>query len=275
MSNHYQTLGVENTASQDDIKRAYRKLASQHHPDKGGDVQRFQEIEEAYRILSDPEQRAQYDNPQPQFNGFFGQGMPPDIRDIFGDIFGGNNPFGMFGSRSNSPRNRTLNIQTTISLEEAFTGKDLIVNLRLPNGEEQIVEVKIPAGIQDGTTLRVAGMGENTHPNLPRGDLHITIGIHPHSIFLRQNDDLVRPLEISCIDAMLGKQLRVETIDKKILEIAIAPGTQHNKILSIPGYGMPNMHDNRFKGRLLLEVKITIPENLTEEQKEVLSKYFS
>ena len=273
MADHYSTLGISKDAGADDIKRAYRKLASQHHPDKGGDTKKFQEIEEAYRTLSDPEKRQQYDNPQPQFGGF--AGMPPGFEDIFSAFGGGGHPFGdIFGRRQQPQRNKTLNIQTRISLEEAFHGKELIASVTLPSGRDQLIEIKIPAGIHDNTTLRLAGLGDDTFQNIPRGDIQLTIGIHPHMTFQRQGDDLIRNIEISCIDAMVGKSIYVDTIDGRTLEIKINAGTQPENIIAAQGYGMPNVNDPRFKGRLLLNVKMTVP-TINDEQKEALKKLFT
>ena len=279
MADHYQTLGVDRNASPDDIKRAYRKLAAQHHPDKGGDTAKFQEISAAYDTLSNPDKKAQYDNPQPQFQnapggggspgGFHfhtGGGIPPGFEDIFAQ-------FGMFGQRQ-QPRNRTLNIQTTISLEDAFNGKDLVASIGLPSGREQMVEIKIPVGTHDGLVLRLAGMGDDSVPNAPRGDIHLTVSVLEHPKFRRQGDDLTCNIEISCIDAMLGKTMQVDTIDGKTLEITIQPGTQHGQTLAAAGYGMPKLNDNRYKGRLLMPVVIKIPTFLTEEQKLILQQNF-
>jgi curved DNA-binding protein len=276
MADYYNTLGVSKQATADEIKRAYRKLASQHHPDKGGDTKKFQEIEEAYRTLSDPDKRAQYDNPAPQGFNQFG-GVPPGFEDIMSQMFGGGgSPFGdIFGRRQpQPPRNRTLNIQTQITLEEAFSGKEMVANLTLPNGRDQILNIKIPKGIHDGTTLRLANMGDDSIPNMPRGDIHLTVNVLPHPIFARQGDDLVRTLEISAIDAMLGKNYQIETIDGRLLEIKIPEGTQQGQILGAGGYGMPNMNDNRFVGRLLVKLDIRIPTNLTDWQKQKLQEIF-
>ena len=272
MSDHYTTLGVPRTASPDDIKRAYRKLASQHHPDKGGNVQTFQQIEEAYRILSDPQSRAQYDNPQPQFHQ---GGMPPGFEDIFSNFFGGNHPFGdMFGRRNTPQRNRNLNINTSITLEDAFYGKDLLANLRLPSGKEQVLEIKIPPGIRENTTMRLSGIGDDSIANAPRGDIFLTVQIMPHSNFRRDNDDLIQTISITCIDAMIGKTIEVNTIEGKTLAIDIEPGTQTGQILAIQGHGMPNMRDIRFRGRMLIELDIIIPKNLNQDQLDGLKKLF-
>lgn len=273
MSNLYETLGVDRSASQEEIKKAYRKLASQHHPDRGGDTKKFQEIQAAYDTLIDPERRAAYDNPKPQqgsggFHFNFGGGFPQEFEEIFGS-------FGDFGSvftRRTQQRNKHLNLQTAISLEEAFRGKDLIASIKLPSGRDQMLEVKIPPGVQSGNTLRLAGMGDDSYTNLPRGDLHLTISVLPHPRFQRQGDDLIANLNLNCLEAIIGKTITIETIDGKTLEIYIQPGSQHGQLLSINGYGMPNINNPQQRGRLLFNVNITVPTNLSEEQKNQIKK---
>jgi DnaJ-class molecular chaperone len=275
MADHYSTLGVSKDASQDEIKRAFRRLASQHHPDKGGDTQKFQEIQAAYDTLSDPDKRSAYDNPAPQFGqGFPQQGMPPGFEDVINQMFGGGfNPFG-FRNAAQPQRNRTLNIQTTVSLEDAYHGKELVANVRLPNGKDQILQIKIPAGIQDGTTLRLAGMGDDSVPNQPRGDIHLTVAVQQHSTFFRTGDDLNCTLNLNCIDAILGKIININTIDGRTLELTVKPGTQHGQVMAAAGYGMPKMNDNRFKGRLLIHCNITVPTDLSDAQKQILKEHF-
>lgn len=271
MTDYYQTLGINKNASEDEIKQAYRRMASKHHPDRGGDTQKFQEIEEAYRVLSDPGSKGNYDSGGPQqhhHHGGFGGGNP--FEDIFRH-FGGN-PFGdIFGRHAHfGPRNRTLNAQATITLEEAFYGKELLANITLPDGVDQMLSVKIPPGIQDGTTLRLSGMGEDTVKGVPRGDIHLTVRINPHNIFTRQGDDLVTELTLPVWDAILGNTIKLKTIDNRELEITINPGTQPDQTLSIQGAGMPNMNNPRFKGRLLLKLKFSIPAELNEQQKSAI-----
>jgi curved DNA-binding protein len=278
MTDYYQTLGVPRNASQDEIKQAFRKLAAQHHPDRGGDTAMFQEVQAAYATLSDPEKRQQYDNPQPQFGGggfHFGGGVPPGFEDFFAQAFGqGGNPF--FGQGFRQPqRNRNLNLQTTITLEEAYLGKNLMANVGLPSGLEQVLEVKIPPGVRDNTVLRLAGMGDDTYNNVPRGDIHLTINIQPHHIYQRQGDDLLRTLTVSCFDAILGKTVKFDTLDGKTLEVNVAPGTQPGQTLAVQGYGMPYMADPRMKGRLLLEINITIPTDLNQQQKDLVKQLIS
>ena len=271
MDDHYQTLGVSKTATQEEIKLAYRKLASKNHPDRGGDTATFQKIQAAYDNIGDPEKRAAYDNPAPQ--GFHHQGgMPHGFEDILRHFGGFGDIFGQAHNRQQPQRNRTLNLQTSITLEEAYTGRDLVATITLPSGREQVVNVKIPPGVNDGTVLRLQALGDDTYANLPRGDVHLSVTVMPDRYFERQGDDLIRELEVDALDAILGTELNIETIDHKTLSIVIKPGTQPGTTMGAVGYGMPNMHDNRFKGRLLLKVKIIIPTLLTDEQKELIKQ---
>ncbi len=270
MKDFYSILGVDRTADQETIKRAYRKLAAQNHPDRGGDTNRFQEIQGAYDTLSDPQKRAQYDNPQPQgFHFQFGGGFPGGIHDIFEQHFGGS-PFNSFFGRP-PQRNKNINLQVQISLEEAFRGKDLLANVRLPSGREQVLEVKIPPGVDDGTTIRLSGMGDDTIPNLPRGDIMLVIHVLPKEGWRRQGDDLIVGFKLNCLDAMIGKIIDVYTIDNTKLQVNVKPGTQHGSILSIPGYGMPNLNTQQ-KGKMFIEINIFVPDNLTDLQRDLIKK---
>lgn len=273
---YYQTLGVERSATPDEIKRAYRKLASQHHPDKGGDKVRFQEIQSAYATLSDDQKRQQYDNPRPQFNGGGPGGFEFhfDGPGGFEQFFGGGHPFGdIFGFRQQRRQatNRNVQLQTSVSLEDAFWGKELIANVTLPSGKEQTVNIKIPHGIHEGTTLRLSGMGDDSVKELPRGDILLNVHIDGHTRFIRQGDDLFQEITINSIEAMLGTTITLNSIDDKQLETTIPAGIQNDAMIGLPGYGMPNFNDPSRRGRLIVKVKILTP-TLSEEQKNNLRK---
>ena len=263
----YTTLGVDRTASKEEIKKAYRKLAMKHHPDrnqKEGSEEEFKKIKEAYETLIDDDKRKRYDNPhqQPDYQTFNG-GVPPDIEDLL-------RGFG-FNHGNFKPKNRTFSLQTAITLEEAFTGKEILTTINFPTGEE-IVNVKVPPGVQTGTTLRLQGIGDNSIKDAPRGDVHLIIHVLEHEVFKRHNSDLFKDLEISVFDAILGTNIIIDTIDKKVLNVTIPPGTQPGTTLTLQGQGMPRVEDPRFRGRLLLKVKVLIPTLLTDDQKELIRK---
>jgi len=265
---YYQTLGVNKGASADEIKRAYRSLAMKHHPDRGGDANVFKQVQEAYATLSDDQKRAEYDNPQPQFGSqhfHFGGGHP------FEQMFGQGHPFGdLFGFRqARQAVNRNIQLQTSINLEDAFYGKELIANVKLPSGREQTINIKIPQGIHEGTNLRLSGMGDDSIAGLPRGDILLSVHILEHPIFKRQGDDLLIEHEITAMQAMIGTTVNIMTIDGKRLETSIPAGVQFDSILSLAGHGMPNFNDPTRKGRLLIKIKVRVPQ-LNEEQKSKL-----
>ena len=268
--NYYDVLGVAKTASADEIKKAYRKLASQHHPDKGGDTAKFQEIQTAYDTLSDPAKRAEYDNPNPfagnagggwqefrggpQFEQFFHQ-FGPDLGSIFG--------------RHRTARNKNINLSTDITLEEAFHGKDVVAQYSLHNGLRRTFETKIPPGIENGNVLRVNGAGDHSIQQLPPGDAMLEVRIKPHPRFIRNGADLVEEIEISAWDAILGCDKSITTIDGKNLTVRIKEGTQPNTTMRIQGYGMPVIHSNQ-RGNHMIVIKVRIPTNLTEFQKNTI-----
>ena len=279
MKDYYRILGVQKDATDDEIKKAFRKLASRHHPDKGGNKEQFQEIQEAYATLGDKEKRAQYDNPAPQGFEQYG-GMPPGFEDLFRSgafegFFGGGqgNPFFGQGFRHRSPqKNQDLSLETTITLAEVMTGKEVMATVTLPSGREQVLEIKIPPGIQSGQKLRLAGMGDDRIGHLPRGDIYLNVRILIDPRYERRGDDLWRNIRITAWDAMLGKEIIIDALDGKELNVTIPAGSQPNSTLRLTGYGTPNVNDPRFKGNLMLNLEVTIPKNLTEAQKDLIKQ---
>jgi len=270
MTNLYSILGVKKDATHDEIRQSYRKLASKHHPDKGGETSKFQELQSAYETLINPDKRADYDNPRSNTNEFHyqsnnGRGFEEMFRG-FGDFFGQHNQV---------PQNRIIAVQSTITLEESFHGKSIMAVLTLPSGKNQLIEVNVPPGTHDGTTLRLSEMGDDTVANVPRGDIHLTVRVVPHNLFHRQGDDLVHVVTVNCIEAMLGSTIIVESIDKKMLEIKIAPGTQPGQVFALRDNGMPIVNQNGNRGRLLIKVDISIPVDISDSQKSILSQFFN
>lgn len=275
MDDHYQTLGISKSATQDEIKKAYRKLASQHHPDKGGDTATFQKIQTAYDTLSNPDKKAEYDNPNVFQNFQGGQGFH-DIDEILRQ-FGGRNPFGgfndIFGRRHQQPaRNQNLNLRTQITLEDAYTGKEVYAELKNNDGTFRTVEIKIPPGIANGQTLRVAGAGDHTYKQFPPGDLMLEVTVVPHFRFVRNGDDLYSELTISVWEAMLGAEKDFTTIDGTQLKVSIPQGIQPGQVIRIPNRGMTILHQNA-KGHQYLNIKIEIPRNLTDKQKDTIKEF--
>lgn len=268
MDDYYSILGVQQSASQEEIKRAFRSLASKHHPDKGGDTATFQKIQEAYAVLGDPEKRQEYHNPRVRTNEFHSfNDIPPEFREIFAN-FNFDNLF----QHNRVRKNKTLNFEIKITLKEAFQGKTSLLSILLPSGKEQVIEVKIPPGIRNGGIIRLVGMGDDSIPTQPRGDLHLTVQILDDHSFERIDDTLIKNIDINCFEAILGKTLTIQTIDDKTLEINVPAGIQHGQTLSIQGYGMPNVRDPRMRGKLLLNINIKIPTNLDQTQLNLIKQ---
>jgi curved DNA-binding protein len=270
---YYDILGVSKSATQEEIKKAYRKLASQHHPDKGGDTAKFQEIQTAYETLSDPNKRAEYDNPSP-----FGQNPSGGWQQAGGTPFDqffhqfGPDLGSFFGGRRGVLKNRNINLSTDITLEDAFYGKDVFAQYTLSNGARRTFETRIPPGIESGQTMRVRGAGDHSIQQMPPGDAMLTVNIIPHNKFQRNGADLIEEIELSVWEAMLGGYKDIKTIDGQTVTIAIKEGTQPNSLIRLGGYGMPN---GLGRGNHMISIKVKIPNNLTEHQKNTIKTILS
>ena len=264
MTDYYQTLGVGADASPEQIKKAYRSLANKHHPDKGGDQAKFKDISVAYDTLSDANKKTEYDQKrmygdQPQFHFHtgnpFGGGQDP-----FGQMFGGaGHPFGdIFGQMRGVRKNRDLNIQCQVSLVDSYLGKQLEANFQLPSGRNQSVKINVPPGITNGDTIRYNGLGDDTIPQMQRGNLNVTILVQADPKFERRGDDLYTNIEISPIEAMLGCRKTVSNISGDRMEIDIRAGVETGVEFASHGNGFTNVN-NGGKGRFVSVVKIKTP----------------
>jgi curved DNA-binding protein len=266
---HYETLGIPKTSSPEEIKQAYRKAASKNHPDKGGDTVKFQQVEEAYRILSDPQKRSEYDNPPQQmgsnhFHFDFGGGNLHDIFSQFG--FGPGSPFG----RPPQPRkNSDLRTSINLGLQETLVDTLKVLSIKNANNDRQNVDIRIPRGITSGTTIKYPGLGDFMFPNLPNGDLLVTVNVLQHPSYQVNGLDLTTNLTIDCFQAILGSEQTVVGLDGKTFLIKTPAGCQPNLKLKISGEGLWGFQ-NDIKGHLFVKVNITIPTDLTEDQKNLI-----
>jgi len=249
---YYAVLGVNKNSTSDEIKKAYRKLASQHHPDKGGDTTKFQEIQTAYDTLSDPKKRAIYDNPQPQgFPGgftFHAEGF--DINDLFGQIFNQKNQnFG--GSRKQIYRTKV-----DVSLHEAYTGTNKILELNTITGKK-VIDIKIPRGVNNHDQMRFDNV-------LDSAILVIEFNILPDLRFDRKGNDLYCNHKIDVLDLITGTNFNFKTISGKEIQVHIKPKTQPFQSIRLSGLGMPINNSNIYGDQYLL-LKPYIPDIIDNE----------
>ncbi|MBV8185669.1 MAG: molecular chaperone DnaJ [Alphaproteobacteria bacterium] len=346
---YYELLGVDRTASADDIKKAFRKLAMQHHPDRNDGnkdaEKKFKDVNHAYDILKDPDKRAAYDRYGPAaFEGgmggangpFHGQGF--DFGSVFGDIFeemfGGNGARGRPGRADT--RGQDLRFNLEITLEQAYSGTEATV--RVPSsvtceachgsgaepgskpqqcptchgrgrirsqqgfftvertcpgchGQGHIIDkpcrscqghgrvrrdktlkVNIPAGVEDGTRIRLSGEGEAGTRGGPAGDLYVFLSVRHHQLFEREGADIHCRVPISMVQATLGGNIEVPALDNKMARINVPAGAQNGHQFRLRGKGMPIMRSTQ-RGDMYIEIIVETPTNLTPKQKELLKEF--
>lgn len=270
---YYEVLGVSKTATQDEIKSAFRKLAMEHHPDKGGDEAKFREINEAYETLKDADKRSSYDrfgSAGPQGHGFR-HGMD-DLEEIL-RASGFRHPFFNMDDFFNAgmrPRNRDVNLNYQISLEDAFTGKQTELSYTI-NGVSHTVKLTLPPGVDTGMRFRYTGKGDTSIKDIAPGDLYITVFVQDHPTFLRDGARLGYKLAVDALDAILGWEPIIPTIDGKELKVKVPAGVQHGQILRVPSRGMP-VPGGASRGDMLIEVNIVTPQILDPKLKKALEK---
>ncbi len=293
----YQILGVGRTATDKDIKQAYRKLARKYHPDVNpGDKSaeaKFKDINNAHEVLSDPEKRKKYDQfgdkwqYADQFTG--AQGNPFGGASGFRNAGGDNSSYqyvdmsemgdlgellkgftGGFGGRGRTARprqGRDIDASTEISLEEAYNGTTRLIQ----DTSGHRIEVKIPAGVKNGQRIKVAGKGEPGISSGPSGDLYLTVSILEHPVFHLTGNDIHVEVPVTLTDAILGGEASVPTPKGKNLALKIPAETQNGKVFRLAGQGMPEIGKDA-RGDLFAKVKVVLPENLTEREKELFTQ---
>jgi len=290
-TDYYKTLGVDKTASADEIKKAFRKLAVKYHPDRNPNDKtaedKFKEINEAYAVLSDPKKKEEYDTYGS--SGFHKQYSQEDIfrnfdfsnvykdmgagggEDIFSRLFGGGfaRGGGRGGFRRGPQRGGDLEMEIEIGFREAAQGAEKQVAFRR-NGQREELKIKIPAGVDNGSKIRLAGKGSQGEGGGADGDLFLVIRVLPDSIFSRDGGDLFVDRTISFSAACLGTSLDVPTLedDKRIkVPAGIQPGTK----IRLKGYGIKPLGSNS-KGDLYVKVAVHVPESLNAEQKKLVEE---
>jgi len=289
---YYETLGVPKSASDDEIKKAFRKLAVKYHPDKNpGDKAaetKFKEIGEAYEVLKDKQKRQRYDqfghagvggnssaggagNPFGNYSGgnfnFNGQSFQFDFGgggfdDLLGNLFG-------FGPRTRrQTRGQDFQTSITIDFEEAIFGTTKTIDVR-----EENIKLKVPAGIHDGQSIRLAGKGGDAPRGGQKGDLYVQVRVRAHRYFTREGDIILSEVDIPMVDAALGTEIDIETIDGK-LTMKIPPGTQPGTNFKLSGHGAPRPGTGQ-RGPHIVTIYVEIPKKLNTKQRDILEQFRS
>jgi len=271
MSDPWTTLGVDKTATDDNIKKAYRKLAQKHHPDRdGGSDEKFKEINDAYQNIKDQDARQMWEASQvdPRQGPFVNRGDPfGNLHEIFR---------GGFGFQQRPQRNRDIQMHYDISLQEVYTGVKRQLNVNIGNDQTLQLDLNVPRGVEHGDKIRYTGMGAHDIPELPKGDLYVIIRILEHPRFKRFNRrDLITKITVNALDAALGCEEFISGLSGQEFSIKINKGTQPNTKLRIPEQGMPGRGGQR-SGDLIIQVEIKVPilseEDLELPLKDILKK---
>ena len=276
----YKVLGVAKDVSEAELKKTYRKLSRKYHPDTNpGDAKaeaKFKEISEAYSVLSDKKERAEYDQmramgPGPRFNPGAGGGqqyaggfpgganMGGGFEDVFANLFGGG------GFNRGPQKGADLSMSSTLDFIDGVKGTQLKV--RLGSGETTI---KIPAGVQDGQKIKIAGKGQASPNGGPAGDLIISVTVKPHPVFTRDGLNLRVNVPITFTEAVIGATIQVPTLGGEPVKLKVAPGTPNGRVLRVKGRGVLT---TKGEGDLLATVEIAVPSHISEKAKQALEAF--
>ena len=270
----YKILGVSKDVSDADLKKTYRKLAKEFHPDRnpGNDKAeaRFKDISEAYDVLNDPNQRKEYDAVRAMGGGarFQAGGQGAGFEDVFSNLFGGGGfpgGFGGFGGNYGPQRGSDLTTSSTINFIDSIHGTELKLSV---NGES--VNFKVPAGIQDGQKLKLRGKGQRSPNGGPAGDLVVAIKVKPHPVFVRDGEHLRVTVPITFTEAVLGATIQVPTLGGEPVKLKVAPGTPNGRTLRVKGKGVQVAGK---EGDLLATVEIAVPAHVSDKAKELLEQF--
>lgn len=290
----YQVLGVKKDAPADEIRKAYRKLSRENHPDVKPDdkaaSEKFKKVQEAYAVLGDAEKRAQYDRFGHTFNQAGGGRTPPwaggpgagpiDIGDLFGegvdlgDLFGGFGRGGFGGGRrgpsARPSKGQDLRAEITVPFLVAAEGGQHEVSVNRAGRSERI-SVKIPPGLADGSTIRLAGEGHPGSTGGPAGDLLLTIRVAPHPYFRREGNDLTVEVPITPAEGALGAKVDAPTLNEGAVVVTLPAGTSSGRKLRLRGKGVPDRKTG-VRGDLYVVAKIIVPDSLSSEQRDLYEK---
>lgn len=257
---HYQTLGVNKNSTPAEIKKAYRKLAMKHHPDKGGDEAQFKNIQSAYACLSDPEKKRNYDQfgqEDPQWRRYDGTNFNDNFADIFGDIFG--------NFRQRRPQNPDGRMRISISLQDAYFGKSIAIGL-----ENNTLNFDIPPGVRDGQQFVIPGRGPSRIPGAPPGDIILIIDIVMPMDYGREGNTLFVRAQVDAIDAIVGTEVDVQHINGKTYRLKVPAGCKEGQRIKMRGLGMPDPQ-NSVAGDLVVIMHVDVPTIRDEEILKVLN----
>jgi len=277
----YKILGVGKNATNDEIKKKYRSLARELHPDKTkGDLameEKFKAVSEAYDILSDSKKRAEYDEARSLFErgGFRApQGGQNFQGGDFSDIFGGGNPQDIFsnlfggGARRGPRKGQDLQTESSITFKEAAFGTTLELRLSTDGGPSQNITARVPAGVNDGAKIRVKGKGAPGEAG--PGDLFILLHVKPHTIFSRKGENILLNLPVTFVEATLGADIKVPTLSGDDVTVRIAPGTPNGRTLRVKGRGVTK---GSTTGDLLVTIDVQVPQKVEGKALDALKKF--
>ncbi len=285
----YKILGVSKDVSEAELKKTYRKLSRQFHPDTNpGDAKaeaRFKEISEAYSVLSDKDQRAEYDQMRAMgpgaragFGGA-GGGFPGGFQggnfggagfeDVFANLFGGGGAGGFGGQRGPRGPQRGQDLTTTQTLDFIDGVKGTTIKLSLRSGADPTT-IKIPAGVTDGQKIKIAGKGNPSPNGGPAGDLIITVTVKPHPVFTRDGNNIRVVVPITFAEAVLGATIQVPTLGGEPVKLKVAPGTPNGRVLRVKGRGVVTA---KAEGDLLATVEIAVPSHVSDKAKKALEEF--